>query len=97
MECVMVEKVLVFALLGCCIYLVIAYILSRRQDDRDRLENYFQSRGCQILSMHMVPIAVQWGMDRHTRIYKVTYRNQGGSEYTGRFRTSSLHGVEPLD
>lgn len=93
----MVEKVLILALLGCVIYLIVAFFRTRRDDDGTRIEAYLKRQGGQLLSLKMVPIAVQWGMDKHTRIYEVTYRKADGRQHTGRFRTSSLHGVEPLD
>jgi len=93
----LLQKILILALLGCVIYILIVFFRTRRDDDRARLDAYFKRQGCQILSLRMVPFAVQWGMDKYTRIYEVTYRNSGGREFTARFRTSSLHGVEPLD
>ncbi len=93
----LVQKILVLALLGCVIYLAVVYFRTRRDDDGDRIRQYLERQGCQILSLKMVPIALQWGMDKYTRIYEATYRKADGRQHTGRFRTSSLHGVEPLD
>jgi hypothetical protein len=93
----LVQKILILALIGCVIYIVIVFFRTRRDDDGARIAEYLQRQGCQLLSLKMVPIAVQWGMDKYTRIYDVTYRKSDGRQLTGRFRTSSLHGVEPLD
>ena len=57
----------------------------------------FRRQNCKILSFRQEMLTPQFGADKYTRIYSVTYLNSGGRQFTGRFRTSEHHGVEVLD
>lgn len=93
----MTEKILMLAFLGLFGYFLVTYLRSRRENDRDRLEAYFRRQNCKILSFRQEMLTPQFGADKYTRIYSVTYLNSGGRQFTGRFRTSEHHGVEALD
>ncbi|PKN46426.1 MAG: hypothetical protein CVU59_06140 [Deltaproteobacteria bacterium HGW-Deltaproteobacteria-17] len=93
----MTEKILMLLLLGLFGYFLVTYLRSRRENDRDRLEAYFRKLNCRMLSCSQEMLTPQFGADRYTRVYSVTYLNAGGRQFTGRFRTSELHGVESLD
>ncbi len=94
----MLVKLAILAFLITVIYLVITYMRSEREENRERMEEYLARQGCRLISMNEVLLHLDWDEPRNRApVYEVTYINAGGRQYTGRFRIPLMGGIEPLD
>lgn len=61
--------------------------------DRERVRQYFRSRGEELLDMHWSPFGPGWFGEKNDRIYSVQFRDRDGNMHAGHVKTSLMSGV----
>jgi hypothetical protein len=79
------------------IFVIIAFAVLLRylegSFDGDRVQQYIQERGGELLNQSWDPLGPGWIGEEDSRIYEIIYRDSSGSVHRAHVKTSMMSGV----